>query len=310
MKFSRGDLMRRNVYQIILEVANSRSYADASEKLYISSSGISQAVNKYEQEIGIRIFEKNHKGVSLTNAGAQLLPYIKRVVDAEYDLEILGKDLRSKDGGAIRIGSIGSACIALVPVLVGLLHEKYPAMTVYIEQSNYEPLIQELTDKHTELAIVSSNVVQDTMNFIPLIKDEFLLIAPLDHQLEQDTVSIEDIRGMDIITQLQDNDYDTKPVMTSLLNPQKYRANDMLTILSMVRNGLGIGLISKAALGPERAAFRTYHVNPPLYRTIGLAYLKDTTLTTNAENVIRLLSNRKILAKVQAEVEKRYEADS
>ena len=297
--------MRRNVYKIILEVANSHSYADASEKLYISTSGISQAVNKYEQEIGIQIFEKNHKGVSLTNAGAQLLPYIKKVVDAEYDLEVLGKDLRSKDGGVIRIGSIGSACIALVPVLVELLHEKYPAMSVYVEQSNYEPLIQELIAKHTELAIVSSNVVQDTMEFIPLIKDEFLLITPLDYILERDPVSLEDVRGMDIISQLQDNDYDTKPVITSLLNPQKYKANDMLTILSLVRNGLGIGLISKIALGSDRSSFRTYRINPPLYRTVGLAYLKDTTLTTNAENVIRLLSNRKILAKVQEEVEHR-----
>ena len=62
---------------IFLAVATSNSFLEASNKLYISQPAISKSINKLEEELGITLFYRANKGITLTSNGEILLKYVK-----------------------------------------------------------------------------------------------------------------------------------------------------------------------------------------------------------------------------------------
>jgi len=85
-----------NISQLkyVLEIATSSSIREASTKLFISQPALSSSVKELEEELGIQIFERNNKGISLTDAGREFLTYAKKVL-GQY--EILEDRYLSKD---------------------------------------------------------------------------------------------------------------------------------------------------------------------------------------------------------------------
>ena len=86
--------MNINQLKYILEVARSSSMREASTKLYVSQPALSSSIHELEEEIGILIFERTNKGISLTDEGREFLSYAKKAV-GQY--EILEERYLSRD---------------------------------------------------------------------------------------------------------------------------------------------------------------------------------------------------------------------
>ena len=72
--------MNINQLKYILEIAACVSMREASTKLFISQPALSASVRELEEELGILIFERTNKGISLTDAGRDFLDYAKKAV--------------------------------------------------------------------------------------------------------------------------------------------------------------------------------------------------------------------------------------
>lgn len=288
--------MQHNIYEIILTVAQSRSYAEASSKLYISPSAISQAILKYESTIGIQLFVKNSKGIFLTVNGETLLPYFKRIMTAESDLQTATKNLRGAAEGKIYIGAIGSCCHLLLHQLLQLVEQHYPNVMVHVEQASYETLLAELKAHRIEFAITASSAIDDSMAFIPLFNDEYMLVTPPGQEPTQNPIPIAELKKMELVSPCSGNDNDIKKIFTSLSLPYRtrYQSNDFLATLSMVNNGLGAGLVSQLVLDSYSIPANIYHLDPPFFRTIGIAYPKDIPLSPIAQAITHLVNEIKI----------------
>ena len=69
-----------NITQLkyVLEIASSSSMREASTKLYVSQPALSSSIRELEDEVGILIFERTNKGISLTDDGREFLIYAKK----------------------------------------------------------------------------------------------------------------------------------------------------------------------------------------------------------------------------------------
>lgn len=67
-----------NSLKIFLEVANSKSFLDASNKLFISQPAISKSMSKLEEDLGIQLFYRANKGITLTPSGETLYRYLQK----------------------------------------------------------------------------------------------------------------------------------------------------------------------------------------------------------------------------------------
>lgn len=86
--------MNINQIKYVLTVARSASMREAASKLYISQPALSASIRELEDELGILIFERSNKGITLTEAGYEFIAYAKKAVN-QY--EILEDKYLSKD---------------------------------------------------------------------------------------------------------------------------------------------------------------------------------------------------------------------
>ena len=73
--------LNMNSLKIFLEVANSNSFLEASNKLYVSQPAISNSTSKLEEDLNVTLFYRTNKGISLTPSGEILYNYLKKAED-------------------------------------------------------------------------------------------------------------------------------------------------------------------------------------------------------------------------------------
>ena len=86
--------MNINQIKYVLTVAQSSSMREAASKLYVSQPALSASIRELEDELGILIFERSNKGITLTEAGHEFISYAKKAI-SQY--EILEDKYLSKD---------------------------------------------------------------------------------------------------------------------------------------------------------------------------------------------------------------------
>lgn len=90
------DGVNLNSFRIFLEVANSKSFLDASERLFVSQPAISKSTSKLEEHLGITLFYRTNSGISLTASGEVLYKYLKETKDLLLSCERVLKSIWSK----------------------------------------------------------------------------------------------------------------------------------------------------------------------------------------------------------------------
>ena len=77
--------MNINQLKYVLEVAGSSSMREASTRLYVSQPALSASIHELEDELGILLFDRTNRGISLTDAGREFLTYAKKAV-SQYEV--------------------------------------------------------------------------------------------------------------------------------------------------------------------------------------------------------------------------------
>ena len=93
-------------------------YTRAADLLYISQPSLSYALNKLEKELGMPLFHKQGKQISLTRYGAEFLPYAKRALSELSKGQDRLKELRAPSAGIINLGYIYSVSFSVLPAFV------------------------------------------------------------------------------------------------------------------------------------------------------------------------------------------------
>lgn len=89
----------------IFKVCETGSFSKAAEALNYTQSGISQMMAGLEEELGVQLFARVKRGVSLTDNGARLIPYIQEMVNQKDKLRQAAFNINNKIEGKLRVGS-------------------------------------------------------------------------------------------------------------------------------------------------------------------------------------------------------------
>ena len=99
---------QKDRYEIFLKVCETGSFSKAAEALNYTQSGISQMMAGLEEELGVQLFARVKRGVSLTDNGARLIPYIQEMVNQKDKLRQAAFNINNKIEGKLRVGSFSS----------------------------------------------------------------------------------------------------------------------------------------------------------------------------------------------------------
>ena len=180
--FSNQLELRHIIY--FLAVAEDLHFRKAAERLYISQPGLSRQIKQLEEQLGIKLFERNNRKVVLTKAGS----YLKK--ELTINLKNLDHTLNHakllSDGkiGDLKFGYVGSAIQKVIPELLLKFKESHPNIVFSLKELDNQEQIQELLDFEIDLGFVRQDRVPKGLEIKPILTEPFCLVLPKNHVID------------------------------------------------------------------------------------------------------------------------------
>lgn len=233
-----------------LAVADDLHFRKAAEKLYISQPGLSRQIRQMEDDLNVKLFERNNRNVVLTSAGLYLKKeasiLLKNLENALAHAKLLDEGAEGK----IKLGYVGSTMQNVIPDLLVAFRKHHPEIRFSLKEMYNMRQIEALLSQEIDVGFVRLNEVPDELNIKPVFKDTFSLVLPENHSLSSDNfTSLSQLKHEPFI--LFEKDYSPayyKSVMsifdygkfTPLVSHTTVHAN---TIFKLVENGFGIAIV-------------------------------------------------------------------
>jgi DNA-binding transcriptional LysR family regulator len=128
-------------------VAEELHFRRAAERLYVAQPAVSEQIRKLEAQLGVRLFDRTHRSVSLTQAGSALLVEARRVLHQAEIARRAARDAHDSAGSMLRIGYVPDALPASVPRALQELASAGPRLDVSLEAGDTNQLIQSVRDR-------------------------------------------------------------------------------------------------------------------------------------------------------------------
>jgi DNA-binding transcriptional LysR family regulator len=263
--------------RVVRAAARHGSFSMAAEQLGYTQSAVSRQIALMERAAGRPLFERQARGVRLTEAGRLLVRRADAMLGelraAQHDL----RDLGARAPGRLRVGAFSTAMAALVPRAIRALVGQHPHLRVPLREGLSARLLTSLTRGRLDAAVVTApRETPEGIELTALLDDPLVLAVPPEHPLaEQQSVPIAALRDQPWIAgSVEPN--------TSLLGAWHdaswapdiaFVARDWVAKLGLVAAGLGITVvpgIAVPALPPTISLVRID--DPSTVRTIAIAY--------------------------------------
>jgi len=166
-----------------LEVAELHSFTRAAEVLHVAQSALSRQIKLLEDDLGVALFNRVDRGVTLTDAGERLR---NRVAALLKDIDAIRLDIVSPDAephGELAVGMPPSMReVMTVPLMVDYCRA-YPAVTLHVQEGISIDLSKLVQDGNLDCAVIVNLMALPNLNAIPLLRERLYLIGPRNGRL-------------------------------------------------------------------------------------------------------------------------------
>ncbi len=260
-------------YEVFAKTAELGSLTRAAEALNSTQSRISHVLSAMEEEYGFCLMQRGRSGVTLTEAGAMLLPKMEAIVQQNRELEALIADIRNADAGSIRLGAFTSVAVHWLPGMIQTFQAAHPQVELKLFNGDYFDVEQWLRDGTVDLAFVTLPA-PDRTRAIPLAEDELLAILPKGHPLAaQPKIDAAKLGREPFISLLKSSDHDIHRALDQAgITPNiRYTTKDDYAVIAMVEQGLGVSIVPELLVRGRGQHVELRPLEPRATRTIALA---------------------------------------
>ena len=139
--------------RVFVAAARHQNFGKAAQELHLSPPAVSMQIRELEQHVGLPLFERNGKSVSLTITAEYLLVYARRVLSTLKDAEDALARFRGLQSGRLTIGMVSSAKY-FMPRLLAMFRQEHPHIEIRLVVGNREQLSEQLQGNDLDLAIM------------------------------------------------------------------------------------------------------------------------------------------------------------
>jgi DNA-binding transcriptional LysR family regulator len=287
--------MEFNQLRNFLVVAEMLHFSKAAERIHLSQPALSLQIRSLEEELGVKLFERNRQKTALTAAGKV---YSEEVGEVLAQMEkTMNRARQAAQGkiGRLRIGFISTAAAHIVPKLVAAFRKTHPEVTLELIHALTAEQITRLEDHRLDIGFFRVPAGGSPALKMTVIHEEpFKLFLPLNHPLaRRKQLRLQDLDGEDFLVYARKNapgfhDFILQRLKESGANPAMINeASDMYTLVSLVSAGVGLAIAPASVehYGFRDVAVRDVRDMPP--SQIALAF-RTNLAHPAAEAFIRL----------------------
>ncbi len=173
--------MTLNELRYIVAVARERHFGRAAEACFVSQPTLSVAVKKLEDELGIGIFERGQREVTVTPVGEQVVVQAQRVLEEASVIRQIARHGKDQLEGPLRVGAIYTIGPYLLPHLVPIMADSTPRMPLVIEENYTANLRDRLKQGELDAIIISLPFSEPGILTLPLYQEPFVVLLPSAH---------------------------------------------------------------------------------------------------------------------------------
>jgi DNA-binding transcriptional LysR family regulator len=233
-----------------LAVAEERHFGRAAARLHMAQPPLSQQIRQLEDELGVRLLDRNTRRVELTDAGAA---YLERVRAVLAEVDQAGEEARRVAAGLqgrLVVGCVGSATYSLLPALARTVREELPGIDFGFRGEMLVPdQVAALLDRQIDLALLRPPVDEPALRVATLRRDRLIVALPDAHRLaERRRLRVEDLRGEDLVIHATGRSVMHGTVQALCrdagFEPRvRHQVAETSTLVTFVAAGLGIAVV-------------------------------------------------------------------
>jgi LysR family transcriptional regulator, carnitine catabolism transcriptional activator len=260
--------LQPRLLELFLALAQTRNFTAAADRVHMSQSAFSQAISRLESQVGMRLFERSTRNVSLTPEGELLLPMAQHLVRGVSDILQTLRDHAEGRRGRVAIAALPGASAEWIPGILAGFRQAYPGIRVRLFDTYSDEVLE----------LIRSGVVDFGINrqlgpegeFEPqfLFDDPHYLVCRADHPLaRRRQIRLAQLEGHEFIHPVAGSSIAQRlhPYMSRIAiqdTGQVY--SNMSTAAGLVLNGMGVTVVAGQSLfNFERVGLRAIRVTDP-----------------------------------------------
>ncbi|WP_324742364.1 LysR family transcriptional regulator [Tsuneonella sp. CC-YZS046] len=181
-------------------IADNTSLLKASEHLHIAQSSLSVHLANLEADLGVRLMDRNRKGVELTPAGKAFYEKARNLLRQYREMRDAVSGFADTPRGRVAIGMPSTTSAVIAGELYGRLADSFPEVRVYITDAGAGSIYEWLLDGRLDLAILFSVSEDSNLDVTPLYREEFCLVSHADHALPGEDVDFASIFDLPLVS--------------------------------------------------------------------------------------------------------------
>ena len=267
-----------------LAVSDAGSFSDAAKRLNISQSAVSQIIKGLEDNLKLKLFDRNGRNIELTESGLVLIPMAREAIANNQRIEQTMLSLQNDVIGELRISCTTSAGKYVIPRQVSLFKSKYPKVTVNILVTSRRSMFNQIMSGDVSIGVTSKIMEHNNLEYAHFFSDEIILIVPANHKwAKYGQIYPDDILDEPIL--LREETSGTRDVLFNALiqhdiSPELLKVAMVIgnseAIEMAVEEGLGIAFVSRLSADRGIQLGKIAEV-----RVEGLKLFKDLYLLRN-----------------------------
>ena len=246
----------RCIYEV---VQNQFNISRAAESIHTSQPGVSKQIQLLEEEIGVKLFQRNGKRLSgLSEPGIRVYESIVEIMREVKNIKNVSDEYERKDSGSFTIATTHTQARYKLPVVVESFVKMYPKINLNIHQGDPAQVTAQILNGEADVGIATESIsLNDKIFCIPCYSWNRCLVMPKDHPLLRvKDINLNHLATYPMIT--YDYAFTGSTIVSKVFKEANIQPNIMLTaidadvIKTYVGLNLGVGLIAEMAFDENK----------------------------------------------------------
>lgn len=294
-----GWVMEMHQLRYVVAVARTGNFSRAAEQCHVAQPSLSQQIQKLEDELGERLFDRMKREARLTAHGEGFLRRAVKILEEVDAAKRQAAEAQDLLRGTLTVGVLPTIAPYLLPAVMAQFAATFPGVEVVVHEDTTARLLKLAHSYEVDFALASPPILDDRLEARELFAEELLLALPPGHPLTRKrSVALGDLAAERFIVMKEGHCLgdqvrgfcdrrDLKPHIS-------FRSAQLETVQALVCSGLGISLIPAMAAHRDREDLPAYRSLPPPKpeRKIVAVWPKQRPLSRAGTEFLKIVSTR------------------
>lgn len=252
-------------------------------------------IQKLEEELGVKIFNRSTKPIILTDIGEKIIIQAKKITQEASRMDDIVSTEKGFIGGEFKLGIIPTVMPTLLPMFLNTFTKKYPKVDLKIEELTTVNITKLIREGHLDAGIAATPLGMDTIIELPLYHEPFVAYIPDTNPLKSlDQIEIDDLNSSDVLV-LEDGhcfrDHVLNLCQMNSFSKNRFdlKSGSFETLIKLADEGLGMTLLpylNADSLTTEKKKNLKFFPDPAPAREVSLIH-SNSKLKLPVINVLK-----------------------